>query len=188
MLTFKSIWVSFLFIIIISLVYFYRYPFWIPIGYRSDNTVYSPAFWTIIDVRQMQEGHYFIAIFLSPFDIHYQFSPIEGKLIDIKYDETGQFNLAYDLNKSVQNEKAIYTIQHKRWGIFTIYQIAGKIVRRISIFRKKDDYVKSGELLGLIHFGSRVDIIIPNYYNNFYLDIRKGQKVNMNTILGKYLD
>ena len=47
-----------------------------------------------------EDDNIFIAIFLSPFDIHYQFSPVSGTIQDIKYDRTGKFSLAYELNKS----------------------------------------------------------------------------------------
>ena len=89
------------------------------------------------------------------------------------------------INKSNQNEKAIHTIINKH-GEFKIFQIAGTIVRRINYFNKPITKINTGELLGIIHFGSRVDIIMPNA-NTFNLKVKKGDRVSgMNTILGYY--
>ena len=174
-------------ILLFCIIYFYRYPFWIgtPMDYSDNNKVFSPAFGTIMNIKKEDNGDYFIAIFLSPLDIHYQFSPVSGSITDIKYDPTGKFELAYDLNKSRDNEKSIFTIENS-YGKFKVYQIAGKLVRRISRFRKIGDDVKTGQVLGLIHFGSRVDIIIPNRDNRFTPLVRVDEKVNANTPLGYF--
>lgn len=151
------------------------------------NDVYSPAFGKVIKINREQNGDYFIAIYLSPFDVHYQFSPINGIIQRVDYDASGKFDLAYDLNKSKNNEKNIYTIQ-TQFGLFKVYQIAGKLVRRITTFKKTNDVVTRGNLLGLIHFGSRVDIIIPNLDDNFNVSVKLGQYVCANTILGRYIN
>lgn len=170
-------------LIILFFSYFYRKPSQI-IHNNNLDYVYSPAYGRIMDIKERDDDIY-IAIFLSPFDVHYQYVPINGKILDVKYDANGKFNLAYDLNKSRDNEKTIITLKNKH-GIFTIYQIAGFLVRRISPMIKKSQLVKTGMTLGLIHFGSRVDIIIPK--NNFKLLVKKGMYMNgTNTILGRYI-
>ena len=172
-------------IIIVSLLSFYRYPFWLDLQNIDERAVSSPAYGTIMDIRKQDNGDYYIAIFLSPLDIHYQFAPVRGEIIDKKYDATGKFELAYELNKSNQNEKAIYTIRSER-GDFKVFQIAGKLVRRISTFCQVGQQVNRGDTLGLIHFGSRVDVIIPNHKDDFQLSVNKGDKVSPNTVLGYY--
>lgn len=174
-----------LFVILLYL-FFYRYPN--PIIRRNNfDCVYSPAFGKIMKIIRQPDNTLFIAIFLSPLGIHYQFSPVSGTIKDFKYDKTGQFELAYELNKSNNNEKAITTIQNKN-GEFKIYQIAGFLVRRISSYMEnyKNTTIESGEAIGLIHFGSRVDIIIPKA-SEFNLKIKEGDYVNgFNTMLGYY--
>jgi phosphatidylserine decarboxylase len=168
------------------LLYFYRSPR-TKIIHNNFDIIYSPAYGKIININK-QEDKIYISIFLRALDVHYQYAPISGKITDIKYDYTGKFNLAYELNKSNQNEKAIYTIENKR-GIFEVHQIAGFFVRRISIFAVKGQQIQTGEKLGIIHLGSRVDIIIPiKDANKFELYVEEGQQVcGTNTILGKYL-
>ena len=172
-------------LIILSLlffIYFYRSPS--PI-IRKKNTanVYSPAFGKIISIKE-RETHIFLSIFLSPLDVHYQYYPVSGKITNYKYDTTGKYELAYKLNKSNDNEKAITTITNEK-GDFIIYQIAGMFVRRIETYGKLEQDIESGEKLGIIHFGSRVDILIPK--DKFELKVSEGEYVKgFNTLLGYY--
>jgi phosphatidylserine decarboxylase len=175
-----------LLVIILFLVFFYRYPLKIKVIQNNYNTVLAPAYGKIMKINnRYHDNTLYIAIFLSPLDIHYQFYPVSGTITDIKYDATGNFNLAYEYNKSNSNEKSIITINNPN-GNFIIYQIAGFIVRRITYFSKINKNIDSGQCLGLIHFGSRVDIIIPNA-NKFSLQVKEGQYVNgPNSILGTF--
>ena len=164
------------------IMYFYRKPSQ-EIS-SSTDTVHSPAYGKIMDIKKEHDRIY-IAIFLSPLDVHYQYAPVAGKITDIKYDSTGKFNLAYELNKSNDNEKAIYTIKNDK-GKFTVYQIAGFLVRRISVYKEKADDVNIGDTLGLIHFGSRVDLLIENV-KDFELLVKEGDYMNgSHSIIGKY--
>jgi phosphatidylserine decarboxylase len=173
----------FIYILIICVLYFYRCPSQ-KIHLNNYNIVYSPAYGKIMEIKK-ENNKIFIAIFLSPLDVHYQFVPISGKITDIIYDNTGQFNLAYDINKSRYNEKVIYNISNPN-GIFTVYQIAGFMVRRITQMVNKYDNINAGELLGLIHFGSRVDIIIPNA-DKFKLQVKKNDYLKgTKSIIGIY--
>lgn len=170
-------------LLISLLLFFYRHP--TPIIRKSnEDCVYAPAFGKIMKISR-EDDKVFIAIFLSPFDVHYQYCPVSGIIKNVKYDATGKFKLAYELNKSNENEKSITTISNKH-GDFIVYQIAGYLVRRISTFVEKDKHVESGETMGLIHFGSRVDIIIPNAHE-FDCKVFEGEYVSgFNTLLGKY--
>lgn len=164
------------------LMYFYRKPK--QVISSSTDFVHSPAYGKIMNIKK-ENNRIYIAIFISPLDVHYQFSPVAGKITDIKYDSTGKFNLAYKLNKSNNNEKTIYTIQNDK-GKFIVYQIAGFLVRRISSYKEKTDDVNIGDTLGLIHFGSRVDLLIENIID-FDLLVKEGDYMNgSHSIIGKY--
>ena len=167
--------------IILVILFFYRKPK-LFIQRNNYDKVYSPAHGTIINIKE-DTTHIFIAIFLSPLDIHYQFYPVSGKVTSIVYDNTGKYELAYNINKSKDNEKCIHTIINSN-GEFKVYQIAGYFVRRISYYDKPNTNVTSGDILGLIHFGSRVDVLIPKH--NFKLLVKEKEKVNNKTLLGYF--
>ena len=83
------------------------------------------------------------------------------------------------------NEKCIHVIRNK-YGAFTVYQIAGFLVRRISPYDVVGQEAVSGKCMGLIHFGSRVDIIIPQR-DRFKLQVAEGDYVSAeDTVLGYY--
>jgi len=170
-------------LLISFLLFFYRKP-QLNLIQNNEDIVYSPGYGTIMDIIY-KDNTIHIPIFLSPLDIHYQIVPIGGVLTDVVYDNTGKFEIAYKVNKSNDNEKVIHTIVNKH-GTFKLYQIAGILVRRISYYNNPPKKLITGELLGLIKFGSRVDIIIPDA-NNFKLNVKKGDKVKgISTILGYY--
>jgi phosphatidylserine decarboxylase len=137
------------------------------------NTLVSPAYGTVLDILE-DTNKYTICIFLSPFDVHYQYFPIDCTVSKVVYDDKGLYNLAYDLNKSIHNEKAIHYLS-TLYGEVIVYQIAGKIARRINYFHDRGYTATKGEKLGIIHFGSRVDISFDK--RNFHLMINKGDKL-----------
>ena len=92
-----------IFVILFLLAFFYRYPKE-TIREGNQDRVYSPAYGKIMSIKRRDDNTLYIAIFLSPLDIHYQFFPVSGKVKDIKYDDNGKFELAYELNKSNENE------------------------------------------------------------------------------------
>ena len=151
-------------------LHFYRKPKQI-VSINTD-VVKSPAYGKIMKIIR-NNNKIFIAIHLTLFDVHYQFSPVSGKITDMTYDATGKFHLSYDLNKSKNNEKTILTFKNKN-GIFRVFQIAGNLVRRISVYKRIGDILSSGETIGIIYFGSRVDLIIENT-EDFDLQVKEGQ-------------
>jgi phosphatidylserine decarboxylase len=163
------------------LIFFYRFP-----EERiasKTNVVYSPAYGKIMKITERPDNTTYVAIFLSPLDIHYQFFPVSGTVTKVDYDANGKFELAYELNKSNDNEKCIHVINNS-YGDFTVYQIAGFLVRRIRPYDAVGQTATSGKCMGLIHFGSRVDIIIPQRHR-FQLSVKEGDTVNgLDTVLG----
>ena len=166
------------------LMIFYRKPK-LNIQPSNYSQVYSPASGTIQQIAKQPDGSLHIAIFLSPLDQHYQVFPMNGIVVGSVYDQNGKFELAYELTKAHDNEKNITTLQTK-YGLMNITQIAGYLVRRITAYKKPTTKVTSGEFLGRIAFGSRVDITIPNA-RYFTLNIKEGDCVSAGwTKLGWY--
>jgi phosphatidylserine decarboxylase len=100
-----------------------------------------------------------VSIFLSIFNVHVNRSPIAGRVEAIDYKK-GKFRLAFKKAASVDNERNVIMVaQGDLKVVFT--QIAGFIARRIVCWKKVGDTVGKGELIGLIRFGSRVDILFP---------------------------
>jgi len=100
-----------------------------------------------------------MSIFLSLFNVHVNRSPIAGKIEAVNY-RPGKFLVAFNDKASTDNERNIIMVSDGRITIvFT--QIAGIVARRIVFWKKVGDSVAKGELIGLIRFGSRVDVLFP---------------------------
>jgi phosphatidylserine decarboxylase len=105
-------------------------------------------------------GYKQISIFLSVFDVHVNRAPIAGKIVDVSYNP-GTFLPAFDEKASLKNEQNRVTIEDGSFRMaFT--QIAGLIARRIVFHKRPGDKVEAGERVGMIKFGSRVDIFLPD--------------------------
>ena len=82
-----------------------------------------------------------------------------GEITDVRYTP-GRFLPAYESDASEKNEQNEMKLSDGRWNV-TVRQIAGIVARRIVFFKEKGDTLKRGERFGLIQFGSRVDIFLP---------------------------
>ena len=99
-----------------------------------------------------------ISIFLSVFNVHVNRTPIGGVIREVRY-QRGKFLNAMAANSAEENEQNIVTVEGA--GHTVIFkQIAGLIARRIVFTRKVGDSVACGERIGLIKFGSRVDVLL----------------------------
>jgi phosphatidylserine decarboxylase len=109
----------------------------------------------------MAEGEYTrVSIFMSVFDVHINRAPITGRIRRISY-VPGKFINA-DLDKaSEDNERQYFLIEGASGVSIAITQIAGLIARRILAFVREGDHVEAGQRIGLIRFGSRVDVFMP---------------------------
>jgi phosphatidylserine decarboxylase len=142
-------------VVLLFMLYFYRMP---NITIKIDDSyLLSPGYGTISRILHTENNRVLITIFLSPFNIHAQYFPCSGVVLNQIYDDTGRFEIASDAYKSDKNEKVITALQTPR-DIVTITQIAGILVRRISSPNKIGSHVEQGDYLGFIKFGSRVDI------------------------------
>ena len=176
-------WVILAFSIVISalilfLFYFYRDPKRLIPG---GNNIVAPADGKIISIIDTSKNEdkikkgllgkiktltndvagecYVISIFMSPFDVHINRAPIAGTVKSIKHTK-GSFFKAYDLEKSLRNEKNEIIIQNKTLRIKVI-QIAGFLARRIKCYVKKKEKVNKGGKIGMIALSSQTTIVIP---------------------------
>jgi len=146
-----------LFILSIFICYFFRNPSRrIPQG---ENLIVSPADGKVVKILQMPDGTKTISIFLNIFNVHVNRSPISGRLEQLEY-RRGKFKVAFDEEASRVNEQNIITISGPGIRI-VVRQIAGLIARRVVCWKKPGYNLARGELIGLIRFGSRVDITLP---------------------------
>lgn len=100
-----------------------------------------------------------ISIFMSPFDVHINRAPIKGIVKSIKHTK-GKFFEAYNIEKSLENEKNEIIIQNKKLKVKVI-QIAGFLARRIKCYVKKNQYLNKGQKIGMIALSSQTTMIIP---------------------------
>ncbi len=139
------------------------------------GAIVSPGDGKVTDVSLVTSGgtpRTRISIFLSVFDVHVNRSPIAGVIRDVRY-QRGKFLNAMRANSAEENEQNIVTIEGEgRTVIFK--QIAGLIARRIVFNFKVGDHVACGERVGLIKFGSRVDVLIDR---NAAIQVKLGDRV-----------
>jgi phosphatidylserine decarboxylase len=124
------------------------------------GAVVSPGDGTVTDVSLVTAGGTplnRISIFLSVFDVHVNLSPIAGIIRDVRY-QRGKFLNAMGANSAEENEQNVVTVEGEGRTVM-FKQIAGLIARRIVFDRKVGDTVARGERIGLIKFGSRVDVL-----------------------------
>jgi len=105
------------------------------------------------------EGATQVSVFLSIFDVHVNRSPIGGRISHVEYHE-GEFLPAFQDKASLANEQNSVTIEDGTRRV-NFKQIAGLIARRIVFKKKVGDTVAAGERVGMIKFGSRVDVFLP---------------------------
>ena len=100
-----------------------------------------------------------ISIFLSVFDVHVNRSPIGGVLSRVHYQK-GQYLNAMNPASAERNEQNVVTVRGEGFDV-TFKQIAGLLARRIVFNYAEGDTVERGQRVGLIKFGSRVDVLMP---------------------------
>lgn len=133
----------------------------------------SPADGKVVGV--VQEGASTrISIFLNIFDVHVNRTPIGGTITDIAYKK-GRFLVASLEIASAENEQNVITVRADDGTTVVFSQIAGLIARRIVCYKKVGDRVRTGERIGLIKFGSRVDVILGPEWT---LEVRPGMRVS----------
>ena len=169
-----------LFVVAAFICYFFRNPKrHIPQG---ENLIISPADGRVVKIQQSPGGEQTISIFLNIFNVHVNRSPISGELKELEY-KRGKFKVAYDEEASRVNEQNIITIAGQDIKV-VVRQVAGLIARRVICWKKPGSSLLRGELIGLIRFGSRVDLSVPGRVKVL---VKVGDQVRGgSSILGEY--
>jgi phosphatidylserine decarboxylase len=151
---FASWWLGLpLFLLALFCLYFFRDP---ERAVPEGAVAVSPADGRVVSVKAADAGHTRVSIFLNIFDVHVNRTPIAGRIADVAY-QPGRFLVASREGASTDNEQNIVTVEGD--GTRVVFkQIAGLIARRIVCWKKTGDVVRAGERIGLIKFGSRVDV------------------------------
>ena len=175
----------YIFFLLIITCYFFRDPIR-KILYNEQNFL-SPADGRIVSIEDWEDEEIGeatkIAIFLSVFNVHRQWTPLNATVLDSIYNP-GRFFGAFKNKASEKNEQTSILFSDSNENIFKIKQIAGFVARRIVNHMNPDLNVSQGEKLGFIKFGSRVEIIVPR---NFDVKVQKGMKVKgCKTIVGNF--
>lgn len=110
----------------------------------------------------LNDGGWHIGINMTPFDVHKNCAPISGEII-LNRHFSGKFLSLKDEASRVENERNTYVLANDTVKV-GIVQIASRLVRRIDSYVKEGDKVRQGDWLGMIRFGSQVDVIIPENY------------------------
>ena len=159
-----------LWILALFCLYFFRDP---------DRTVpagpvaVSPADGKVVTVKAESPGLNRISIFLNVFDVHVNRTPIGGTIAAVQYQE-GCFHVASKEECSTANEQNVVTV-HGDGTTVVFKQIAGLIARRIVFNKKPGDHVETGERIGLIKFGSRMDVLLGNEWE---IVVKPGMRVS----------
>ena len=125
-----------------------------------------------------------VSIFLSPFDVHINRIPVEGRIEKITY-QRGKFLAAYKEEASERNEQNALSILDSEGRKLGVVQIAGVLARRIVCRAKPGDQMARGERFGLMMFGSRTDTYLPE---GCRVEVTEGQRVKgAETILARFL-
>lgn len=169
---------SILFLILtICLLFFFRDP---DRNITTDpDAVISPADGKVMIINEEKETEFLnkncvkISIFLSVLDCHVNRFPVSGKVLATKY-QPGKYNLAYDTEASDENEKLTTFVQLDSGVKLLFSQVAGFLARRIVSNADVGDYFTQGERFGIIKFGSRMDLYLPE---KSVLEINVGDKV-----------
>jgi phosphatidylserine decarboxylase len=166
-------------VVLILTVRFFRVPIWRKTTV-VENAVLSPADGVVAANEEVFEDEYFhdkrrqISIFMSIYDVHVNFFPFNGEVTYYKY-HPGKFLVAFNPKSSTDNERNTIILKDGKGREILVRQIAGFVARRIVCDLKAGDEAIAGEELGMIRFGSRVDVFLP-------LDAEVKVKMNHRTV------
>ena len=170
---------AFLIVVLVLTVRFFRVPIWRKTT-KAEDAVLAPADGVVAANEVVLEDEYFhdqrrqISIFMSIYDVHVNFFPFDGEVTYYKY-HPGKFLLAFKPKSSTDNEHNTIILKDKKGREILVRQIAGFVARRIVCDLQLGDEAVAGEELGMIRFGSRVDVFLP-------LDAEVKVKINHRTV------
>jgi phosphatidylserine decarboxylase len=159
------LWIAAGMLVVLALwcVYFFRDPE--RTGARGEEIVVSPADGKVVQIVQVDEPAFVqgralrISIFMNVFNVHVNRYPVSGKVAYVHYNAGKFFNAATD-KASLENEQMSVGIESGH-GRVLVRQIAGLIARRIVSYARIGMHAEQGMRMGIIRFGSRVDVFVP---------------------------
>ena len=150
---------AFFFILALFVLNFFRDPErLVPSG---PGVIVSPADGRVVEIRPEDyagRSRQRISIFMSPLNVHVNRSPVAGNIESVVYRK-GSFQMASAPRASVENECNTFTVAGEN-GEIVVRQIAGVLARRIVFWKNIGDRVERGDRVGMIKFGSRVDVLL----------------------------
>jgi phosphatidylserine decarboxylase len=159
-------------------LYFFRDP---ERAIPAGDVVVSPADGKVLAVRAESRDLTRVSVFMNVFDVHVNRAPIGGRITEVSYKK-GRFLVASKERASTENEQNLVVVEGGGSRV-AFKQIAGLIARRIVCYKKAGDAVARGERVGLIKFGSRVDVWLGSEWS---VAVREGERVKAgSSVLGK---
>jgi phosphatidylserine decarboxylase len=160
-----ALWLLAIVITVLALwvAYFFRDPE--RTGERGANIVVAPADGKLIMITEVDEPAFVggratrLSIFMNVFNVHVNRYPVDGTVQYVHYNK-GKFLNAAAEKSSLENEQSSVGIESGQYRIL-VRQIAGLVARRIVTYSQKGQHVKQGDRMGIIRFGSRVDVFLP---------------------------
>ena len=176
-----ALWLLALVLTVLALwvAYFFRDPE--RTGERGPHIVVAPADGKLIMITEVDEPSFIegrairLSIFMNVFNVHVNRYPVDGAVKYVQYNK-GKFLNAAAEKSSIENEQSSVGIESGPYRIL-VRQIAGLIARRIVTYSKAGDRARQGERMGIIRFGSRVDVFIPT-------DAKLRVQLGANTVAG----
>lgn len=132
----------------------------------GEMDIICPADGKVVVIEEVEESEYFndkriqISIFMSPLNVHANWSPIKGIFKYVKYHK-GLFLVAWHPKSSTDNERSTFVIAHESGKEILFRQIAGAVARRICYYVEEGQKIEAGDEFGFIKFGSRIDVFLP---------------------------
>jgi phosphatidylserine decarboxylase len=159
------LWLAAVLLIIVALwvAYFFRDPE--RTGERGEHLVISPADGKVVQIAEVEEPAFLkeramrISIFMNVFNVHVNRYPVSGVVRYVQYNP-GKFLNAAEDKASLENEQSSVGIEAGSNRVL-VRQIAGLIARRIVTYSANGQRVQQGDRMGIIRFGSRVDVFLP---------------------------
>lgn len=155
---------------------------------KEDSLIVSPADGKVVLIRKVKEEEYMhdtvtqVSIFLSPLNVHVNRVPFSGEVEYVKYSP-GKYLMAWEDHASEQNERAHFGVRHPSGTKILFKQITGFLARRIVYNLKEGDKVHVGDRFGIMKFGSRMDLLLPD---NVEITVERGDKtVAGESIIGR---
>ncbi len=157
-------------------------------GSQRHVDVLSPADGTVVQIKDVPDGEVWpgltkqLSIFMSVFDVHVNRAPITGRIVHYRYNP-GKKIAAFAEKSSTENEQNLVVIEDGHGAIVAFKQIAGLLARRIVFDKNEGDEVVRGERLGMIKFGSRVDVF---FQPTAKINVKMREKVKVAlTVIGE---